>query len=153
MTEIQVLKTEDANKRPDYVSGCILTFLGIVFTAGGVLLMWSLISFLPGTVPATGMIVSCVRIRTSCDPTVSFSLLSGQELTFQSAYASGSFQVGGTVPVRYYPKTPQDARIVSLEIWVFQLIFVGTGLFLLLVGLFHSLRRKSENLDQPTKLE
>jgi uncharacterized protein DUF3592 len=123
------------------VSGCLGTFAGVAFTAGGVLLLWSTITFLPGTVPTTGTIVSCVRIRTaSCDPTVSFPLPSGQELTFQSAYASSSFQVGGTVPVRYHPKTPQDARIVSLEIWIFQLIIVGTGLLLLLVGLFHFLR-------------
>ena len=74
------------------VSGCLGTFAGVAFTAGGVLLLWSTIAFLPGTVPTTGTIVSCVRIRTaSCDPTVSFPLPSGQELTFQSAYASSSF--------------------------------------------------------------
>lgn len=123
------------------VSGCLGTFAGVAFTAGGVLLLWSILTFLPGTVPATGTIVSCVRTgRGSCDPTVSFPLPSGQDLTFQSAYASSSFQVGGTVPVRYHPKTPQDARIVSLETWVFQLIILGTGLLLLLVGLFHFLR-------------
>ena len=80
----------------------------------------------------------------TCEPTVRFRTVSGQQITF-SPPGSSDYEVGNVLPVRYHPTTPQDARLVDLfSIWFPPLLLVGGSLICLIfcLGLFKNARKQ-----------
>ncbi len=116
--------------------GGILALGGAMFIISRTLIaVYALIS-LSGTVAVQGTILSCTYGR-SCQPTVSFQTLSGQQITFHSSTTeSSAFAPGKSVTVRYHPTDPQDAQVDPWFVYgPLSSVFAGIGLVLLVVGL------------------
>jgi len=81
-----------------------------------------------------------------CRPTVHFTTTSGQEVAFVSSYTSSGFHEGNKVAVQYEPDHPQDALIVSEDLWDGVVISAFLGVLLLVGGIcwgYSSLRKRS----------
>jgi len=137
------------------VAGSVFAFFGVGCLIGILIFLIATFSFLPGTLTANGTIIHCKTELVStqydqwvatCQPTVRFRTVSGQQITFSSpGYGSSDYEVGNVLPVRYHPTTPQDARLVDLfSMWFPPLLLVGGSLICLIfcLGLFKNARKQ-----------
>ena len=120
--------------------GVFSLFLSIVWLGiGGFFTAQSLL-FFPGTFSAPGTVTSCQFYDDDqvCYPTISFVTKSGQKIMVTiSSSGSSTYHVGDTLPVRYHPNAPQDARLDdSLTLWIPPLAGGGGFLIGLFMGIF-----------------
>ncbi|GCE21671.1 hypothetical protein KDK_54710 [Dictyobacter kobayashii] len=128
------------------LAGLILFFIGFIFVIVAAVFLFINQAFLAGAVSTTGRIVACTYsvdsgpaaislANSTCQPTVTFTTQSGQEITFTSSFSSSSYNKGDNVQVSYHPNHPADARISDfIALWLFPLIFGGVGALLWLIG-------------------
>ncbi|NMG31146.1 DUF3592 domain-containing protein [Aromatoleum evansii] len=98
--------------------------------------------FVRQSVVAPGTIVALTENRerdeVSYFPTVKFRIVTGREITFQSAMGSSqdAGRIGDSVVVRYRADQPHIAEIDRfMPLWGQALLFGGLGLVFLVVGL------------------
>lgn len=130
--------------------GLIFGFLGLVAVIVGAVLSADSMAFVNSTVTTTGTVVSnaasesCTRddYGTTCStifqPVVEFTAPSGKTIRFTSGVSSTQprYDAGESVPVRYRPSSPHDARIDGfLDLWFAPTLVGGIGLILLAVGI------------------
>lgn len=121
---------------PMALVGGILAFGGATNVVLATLIAGATLISLSGTVSAQGTILSCTYPGRSCQPTVSFQTLSGQQITFRSSTESTAFAPGKYVTVRYHPTDPQDAQVDPwIVIGLLSASFAGISLVMLVVGL------------------
>lgn len=132
--------------RNPWLVGVIFFFIGLIFCSVAAVFWFGNQSFLAGSVSTTGQIVSCsyssgdadmiAASTNSCQPTITFTTRSGQEITFTSSVSSSSYSEGDSITVDYHPEHPADARIGDfISLWLFPLIFGGLGSIFLIIGL------------------
>jgi len=147
------------------VVGYVFTFVSLLLVVLALFFLSLFVSFLPGSATASGIITHCTMQTVDqsdsnggsdgtdevCQPTVRFTTQAGQHITFTSANAANTYHVGDTLPVRYHPNTPQDARSDDfVSDWLPMLISGGMGVIFFIIG--QSLlrvgkkRRKAENM-------
>jgi hypothetical protein len=139
------------------ISGYIAHVVASAFLVGTLVGLFEILSFFPGTVTTSGTIIHCAMQSVEqtdlqghfngstvemCQPLVRFRTPSGLQVTFTPWEDSTTFQVGGVLPVRYHPSSPQDARIddagstwlLPLSLGVGSLIWVTIGQTFVRVG-------------------
>ncbi len=135
----------------------IFGLIGLAMLVGAFLLVSSTRQFLAHSVSAKGVVIDLVSSRDSkgsvtYSPTVEFTTLDAQKITFQSGMGSNppSYSVGESVDLLYDAAQPNQARINSFfSLWGAATIVGGLGFvfFLVGVGIFLSQRAK-KNLNE-----
>jgi hypothetical protein len=115
--------------------GFIFLVVGIVFLSGTLNLVQSAVST-EGTVIKYHRSLNSKR-RATYYPIVRFTPQQGAPVEFQSQVGAGSPPaIGSRVKVLYDPHNPQHAEIDSfVSLWLFPLIFGGSGALLILVAM------------------
>jgi hypothetical protein len=115
----------------DYFSLCI----GSVFILAGMYLIVNILLFNRNTVLTYGIVLRNERKRTYY-PVVEFVDASEQSHTFTDDFGSSpeAHQPGSRVRVRYHPEFPHKARVETRWRWMFVLIFILAGIFILLLS-------------------
>lgn len=130
------------------VVGYVFTVVSLLMVVFALVSLCMFLFFLPGSATTTGTITHCTMQTIEqtdsrghpdgttevCQPTVRFTTQAGQQITFTSANGS-DYHVGGTLPVRYHPNTPQDARLDDfISTWFLTLLLGGMSVIFLIIG-------------------
>ena len=131
------------------VVGYVFTVVSILMVVFALVFLCLVVLFLPGSVTATSTITHCTMQTVEqtdsrghpngttevCLPTVRFTTQAGRQITFTPANSSDAYHVGDTLPVRYHPNTPQDARLDDFgSTWLPTLILGGMSVIFFIVG-------------------
>lgn len=135
--------SRDIRPKEKRAIGWFMLIASPCFFLVGVYAINHILHFLPGTISTNGTIIRCTTgLHGICDPLVRFRAQTGQQITFLAGWdAAGDYNVGDTIPVRYHPGSPQEARVVNVQTWLGVFTFFGFGLLTLIIGLEGILRR------------
>lgn len=145
-------------KRRPLPIGAIIIVFGCLIGLAALVGLYSDLSFFVSSISTNGRVISCQQIYHSndCYATVSFETQTHQQVTF--SFQTNSWHKGDTVPVRYRPDDPGNARISGLSAGDYVvLILVLIALTLCGIGIRRKLkehaREKKERLKKAQRLE
>lgn len=124
-----------------FLTGVILSGIGVIFLGVGVFMAVRLARFLGTAVATRGKVVGFVEQSSdeggsTTHARVEFAAADGSAVTFtETSQTRGKLALGAEVPVKYDPSAPAKARIATGgRLWVTPIIMIGLGAVLLVVG-------------------